>query len=124
MKINILEDNLSEMAYTRGHAIELCSNLSNKFSEHFLKVMKSGIESPDFKHHCSEMQAWFNKVSSIRLKPDSKKITKTNIMDWFITDGRTPEDFIPEEYVDKYEDFCVGLLDGKTVEESFIDILK
>lgn len=123
MKIDILKNNLLEMAYTRGHAIELCSNLSNKFSEHFIKIMKSGIESHDFKHHCSEMQAWFDKVSSIRLKPDSKKITKTNIMDWFITDGRVPEDFIPEEYVDKYEDFCFGLLDGKTVEESISKIL-
>ncbi len=124
MKIDIFENNLLEMAYTRGHAIELCSNLSKKFSEHFLKIMKSGLESPDFNHHCLEMQAWFDKVNSIRLKPNNKKISKTNIIDWFITDGRITEDFIPEQYVDKYEDFCIGLLSGKTVEESFIDILK
>ena len=123
MKIDILENDLLEMSYTRGHAIELCSNLSKKFAEHFIKIMESGLESPDFKHHCSEMQAWFDKVSSIRLSQIVKKISETNIIDWFITDGRMPEDFIPEQYVNKYEDFCIDLLSGKTVEESILKIL-
>lgn len=109
---------LSEQAVERADVILLCMRLGEKFAEHFIKVVTEGKASDDFHHHCSEMQAWFDEVKRKKIKTTKKVITKTNLIDWFFTCGEDIEDFIPEEYIDRYKKLYTGLLStDKSVEE-------
>ena len=102
-----------EMTYDRPDAIDRCSSLGKRFVEHFTKVCKEGINSPDFKHHCQEMQSWWDDVKGIKLKDSKKPISISALNDWFFTLGRDPEDFIPEEYIDFYTKLYLSLLSDR-----------
>ena len=105
---------ITEMATTRSDAIETCINLSKKFVEHFKKGYAEGVTSPTFHHHCSEMQAWWEDAEKIILKTNNKKVSKTNLMDWFFTMGSTPEEFLDDEtMIDVYNDFIIEVLDKR-----------
>lgn len=97
------------MAMVKSDAIELCMNLGKKFVEHFNKVVTEGVDSPSFSHHCDEMQAWYDKVSSIVLKHNNKKIRKDQLWDWFFTIGTDIETLIRTEWIDAYENLYLQL---------------
>lgn len=112
-KVNeILNQELTayEMAYTHTKAMDLCYSLGKKFAEHFIKICKEGKDSNDFTHHCIEMQSWWDEVKDIRLKESKKKISYSDLNDWFFTLGKDPEDFIPEEYLELYSKLYLNLL--------------
>ena len=97
------------MAMVKADAIDLCMNLGKKFVEHFNKVMAEGVDSPSFSHYCDEMQAWYDKVSTIVLKHNNKKIRKDQLWDWFFTVGTDIEELIPTEWLDVYENLYLQL---------------
>ena len=97
------------MAMVKADAIELCMNLGKRFIEHFNKIVAEGAGSPSFPHHCDEMQAWYDKVSSIVLKHNNKKIRKDQLWDWFFTIGADIEGLIPTEHLDAYENLYLQL---------------
>lgn len=112
-KVNeILNQELTayEMAYTYTKAMDLCYSLGKKFAGHFIKICKEGKDSNDFTHHCIEMQSWWDEVKDIRLKESKKKISYSDLNDWFFTLGKDPEDFIPEEYLELYSKLYLNLL--------------
>ena len=85
-KVNeILNQELTayEMAYTHTKAMDLCYSLGKKFAEHFIKICKEGKDSNDFTPHCIEMQSWWDEVKDIRLKESKKKISYSDLNDWF-----------------------------------------
>lgn len=121
----IKEDYLTEMAYKRTDAIDRCFNLGKKFTEHFNTIAKLGKDDVDFKHHCQELQSWYDSVKSIKLKENNKYITRGNLWDWFFTVGQNVEDVILEPYQELYEDFCFTLLSNsnKTIYEILSELL-
>lgn len=105
---------ITEMAYSMSQAIGRCNNLAKQFINHFVKAYKEGVTSPAFHHHCSEMQAWWEDAEKITLKTNNKKVSKTNLMDWFFTMGSTPEEFLDDEtMIDVYNDFIIEVLDKR-----------
>lgn len=113
---------LIEMAYERNDAIERCANLGKQFIEHFKKVVDGGVNDDDFGHHCNEMQVWYNDVKNIVLKYNKKKITNSQLIDWFFTIGSSVEYILDDKYVDFYEDFIIILLNNGSVASSFYEM--
>lgn len=97
---------LDEMATDRVNAIERCYALGKQFIEHFHKVYAEGTNSPDFPHHCSEMNGWLKQVRDIKLKATKKPLTDENLIDWFFTaTGLIDEDngFYTDDEIAMYE---------------------
>lgn len=113
---------INEMALSRSDAISLCLDLGKEFSEHFVKVTTEGTNSENFNHHCSEMQAWFDKIRKIKLKPKSKTLNIEQYVDWFFTAGQNIEDVVGEDNVELYEKLIEGLLNNKN--NKIINIMK
>ena len=115
---------LTETAISRVDAIDKCDQLGKMFVEHFHKVVKEGVYSSTFNHHCAEMQAWYDSARDITLKSSGKVITKTNLIDWFFSMGKHVEAVVEEEYVDTYEKFYIELLHSSiSVKEAFEKVL-
>lgn len=121
-KLNSMEeDYLVEMALSRGEAIDICMSLGKQFANHFNKVCDEGKNCSNFKHHCQEMQSWFNKVKSIKLRHTKRLIQPTNLYDWFFTCGAELEDVVNLCYIDDYEYLVNQLL---CTNNKVFDVLK
>ena len=102
---------LNEMAYTQSEAIDKCAELGQKFAEHFYETYSNGIEDADFSHHCREMQAWYDRVSSIKLKKNNRFIAIDELIDWFFTFGERIYDVFDDNEVNSaYEKFIRHLI--------------
>lgn len=114
------------MSYTQSKAIDRCASLGRQFIDHFHKVVKSGKDDKDFKHHCQEMQFWWEDVRDIVLKHNKKRISRVDLVDWFFTKGSSIEIQIKEPYQELYEELCVSLISdyNNTVEEILDHLLK
>ena len=111
MELNI-DNALYEMSLSRNDAIDRCVSLGDQFAKHFNKVMQEGTDSSDFKHHCHEMQVWYDAAKKITLKPKGKYLTLEYWIDWFFTAGRTVDDLIYPDYTDEYEQLIRSLVLG------------
>ena len=113
--MKIIKDSiqLNEMAYERSDAIDKCASHGKRFIEHFHKIMLEGKDSNTFHHHCSEMQAFYDEVKIIKLKPRSKYISADNLINWFFTIGSDIETVVDEEYQETYEQLCIALLSDR-----------
>ena len=111
---------LDEMSFEKNQAVDIAVELGEQFAKHFVKVMKEGY-SPDFKHHCHQMQVWFDKVKNITIKPKTKHLTIEQWIDWFFTAGQSIELLIPESYQDEYEILIKELIIDK--DRKVIDII-
>lgn len=116
---------LHEMAYERSKAIDRCASLGNQFIKHFIKVYAGGINDRDFEHHCHEMQTWYDEVRDIVLKPKSKQISRTQLIDWFFTAGSTIEvKFKEDEVGDMYEELVLRLVSSRdSVSDIMLELL-
>lgn len=102
---------MNEMAIPRADAIDLCTSLGKNFINHFKEIYIKGKHDVDFKHHCQELQSWYDKINDIVLKQNNKKLSKIQKIDWFFTAGSSLEDiFNNEELENKYEEFILKLL--------------
>lgn len=109
--LKLEEKYLFEMAYNKIDAMERCASLGEKFVEHFHKIYNEP-NSQVINHWCNEMQAWYDSVIKIVLKPKSKHLTRTQMRDWFFTFGSSTVEYfnnikeneIYEEFIDKLED--------------------
>lgn len=110
-----------ESTYKRADAIDRCFNLGKKFTQHFNMIAKLGKDDTDFKHHCQELQSWYDPVRVIRLKESNKTITRSQLWDWFFTVGQDVEDVILPQFTDLYEDFYLELSRGN---RKVVDILE
>jgi len=112
---------LNEMAMPRADAIELCISLGEKFTNHFKEVYELGKNNIDFKHHCQELQSWYDKINEIVLKQNNKKLSKTQKIDWFFTRGSSLENIFNNDNIEKiYEDFIFELMSSNKL---IVDIL-
>lgn len=116
----IKESILNEMAMERSDAINRCMELGKKFIEHFDKIMNNK-RSQSVNRWMNEMQGWFDQVDRIILKPKSKKILFTNLIDWFFTVGSSPEEYLNKN-IEEYNDFIIELYKCKNVKKSFDSI--
>ena len=116
---------LNEMAYERPDAIRLCSELGTEFIEHFHKAVKEGIKSNNFTHHCSEMEAWWERVKWVVLKYNKKQISAAQLKDWFFEAGSSVEFVIEEPYQDVYNKLILNLLldYNKSVQDVLVELL-
>lgn len=114
---------INEMAFHRSEAIDRCCTLGKKFTKHFEKIYMNR-DSESFNHWASEMQAWFNEVHDIVLKHSNKRISTTQLMDWFFTRGSTTELIFHANYdiIDKYEIFITKLLNNLNVKKSLKEV--
>ena len=104
---------LHEMAFDRKEVIDRCFSNGQKFIEHFHKVMKEGKESTDYTHHCVEMQAFWNNVKKLVMKPRSKMIASDDLINWFFTAGSDITNQIEEPYQDIYEKLILTMLNDR-----------
>ena len=111
---------LEEQSFKRSDIIDRCLALGKLFADHFVKIIYLGRDDVDFKHHCQEMQSWYDEIKRLRFKESSKKISKSQIWDWFFTIGQDSEDVVGPDYVEIYENFYLDLVRGN---EKVIDIL-
>lgn len=96
---------LNEMAYERSDAIEHCSTLAKKFVEHFEKIYDESNDEPK-NHWANEMQSWLDDVRGIVLKGKNKRISFSQLVDWFFTRGSSVELMFEDEgKQDKYDEF-------------------
>ena len=116
---------LNEQAMVRADAIDRCNSLGEKFIWHFHKVYTNPNDLSVNHWINEEMQGWLNSVKNIVLKQNNKKLRAIEISDWFLTAGSYPEDIVKEMDVDEleiYDRFCVLILLGNTVEQSFKEL--
>ena len=92
---------IMEMAYSKNDAIEICSSLGKRFLEHFDKIYNEP-KSISRRHWETEMNSWWEKVKSIVLKQNNRKLSISNLHDWFFSAGENPIDFFTGE--DKFEE--------------------
>lgn len=104
---------LAEFAVSRADAITICMSNGRQFMQHFVKVLQDGINGDDFKHHCHEMQTWFDVVKGIKLKGSKKPLSLEQWMDWFFTAGGNIEDEVDVQYIDLYEKLIFQLMSDK-----------
>lgn len=105
---------LNEMAYDRSYVIDKCYSLGTQFIEHFKKTYKLGINDKDFKHHCQEMQTWYDTIKNIVLKYNNKKISNDQLVNWFFTAGSSVEVlFGNDEAGDIYDELIAELISNK-----------
>lgn len=114
---------ISEFAQSRQKIIDDCIALGKQFAHHFNKIMDEGIESLYFKHHCDELQNYFNQVSNTKFKHNNKRLTTENLIDWFFTTGQNTEDIIKEPYVDAYDKLIVYLITNRDNEFDIKEIM-
>lgn len=105
---------LNEMAINKADLIIKCNRLGKVFIKYFIKCLDdiSDQNIERLHHHCKEMQAWWDDVKDDRLKSNNRKLTDTQLIDWFFSAGMIYEDFIPTNDVIKYESFIDILLDN------------
>lgn len=113
---------LNEMAITRSEAIDKCYSFGKQFIEHFHKIMSEGKSADEFKHHCKEMQNFYDYVKQITLKQNNKKLPIDYLINWFFTIGSNVDEVIKEPYVDIYEQLMIRLLQDRMNSKVF-DIL-
>lgn len=114
---------LDEMSISRGEALATCIELGTEFYEHFHKVFVGGTKDRDFKHHCSEMQGWYNSVKKIVLSYNKKTLSKDQLYRWFFLAGsETYVTFNDEREAAMYDQFVKIVLEGD--ERLFSDILE
>ena len=112
---------LNEMALSRQDAIDRCMGLGKKFAEHFDKIYNSK-DKKLIDHWAKEMDAWWDQVKDIRMKPRSKRIYNVDLLDWFFDAGQLATDFMTSDDIfeerEKYEELEYKLLGReKTVVE-------
>ena len=122
---NISKEELIEQALQRKDAVNRCCDLGWEFIKHFHKVVKEGVYSPTFNHHCREMQAWWDKVKNIRVSDNKKLISTDNLINWFFTAGSDIESIIKDEYQNTYSKLMLLLLSdySLSVKEAFKKVL-
>lgn len=112
---------MNEMAMPRADAIELCISLGERFIEHFKEIYEKGKDDIDFKHHCQELQSWYDKINKIVLKQSNKSLSKTQKIDWFFTCGSSLENiFNNSEMEDVYEEFIFTLISSNETIENIL----
>jgi len=114
---------LKEMAIERADAIEICLSLGKKFIEHFHKLYAEGKNSPDFNHHCAEMQAWYDKCRILTLKNTKRMISSSNLIDWFFEAGGSIDEnngFTSYDEASAYEEFMLALLANRGLTVKFV----
>lgn len=98
-----------EFATDRMDVIGRCQSLGKQFAEHFHKIYTQ--HKAYFKHHCIEMQSWYDSVKVFRFKSNKKRISKTQLYDWFFTACQIVEDLFEDVSEQKtYEAFVQELL--------------
>ena len=119
MKFNTL----NEMAYDRSYVIDKCYSLGMQFIKHFKKVYSLGINDKDFKHHCQEMQSWYDTVKNMVLRYNNKRISNDQLINWFFTAGSSTEVlFGNDEAGDIYGELIGELISNKR-NNKVVDIL-
>lgn len=107
---------LNEMAKSRNQVIDKCSELGEKFIEHFHKIYLRPNDI-NFNHWCEEMEAWFNNVRKLKLKMDkNRELLDSELRDWFFTVGadyKTVIENANEDEEKSYDDFCTKLFANK-----------
>lgn len=108
---------LIEMSMSRLDAIDKCVQVASQFATHFEKALSDKrSKSNDFIHHCTELNAFWNQVKDIKLKPKNKSITDVNLIDWFFTGGQDITDMVSEDNEEIYNKFINILLRDRNVD--------
>jgi hypothetical protein len=77
---------LFEMARSRKDAKDIVTDLSPQIFTHLIKLYV--FNSPENRDHwLKELNAWFNKIDDIHLKPSNQKPDWRTIYDWMIYDS-------------------------------------
>lgn len=104
---------MAEFAYSAVKIRQDCRSLGRKFIEHWNKLY-ADIQNKNFKlakHHCQEMQTWWNDIKNLKYKHNKKVVTDEELYDSFFTCGQFSEDFIKDKQsLDVYESKLIPVM--------------
>ena len=114
---------IEDMALTRADCIQACLDNAPVFIEHFHKIFMSPKDI-NVNHWCDEMYAKYKKVSELVLKNKNKRISDTQLEDWFFTKGSSVEVLFPDNINEQktYVKYYKELLRCKDVKNAFVNI--
>ena len=113
---------ISDFAYSRQKSIDVCWTLGIQFIKHFDKIYHNST-SQNVNHWISEMDAWYKKVKSIKLKSNNKELLMGDLRDHFFTACALPEDYMtnPDYKEEKaYDTFVENLIRNNDIRLSLI----
>lgn len=107
-----------EMAYSRTDAMDRCQSLGKQFLAHFNKIYNDP-SSESREHWETEMDNWWNQVKNIVLKQNNRRLSVSNLHDWFFSAGQNPTDFFTSDNIfdeeDCYDKLYLSLLQDRDI---------
>lgn len=107
-----------EMAYSRTDAMDRCQSLGKQFLTHFNKIY-TDPSNESREHWEMEMDNWWSQVKNIVLKQNNRKLSISNLHDWFFSAGQNPIDFFTSENKfdeeDCYDQLYLNLLQNRDI---------
>lgn len=79
---NLVEEVLREQAKTRAEAESKITNLGEIIIQHLIKVLAFGPNCSTYNHWMNELNAWFEAIWNIKLKPKSYRPPLYDIKRW------------------------------------------
>ena len=106
---------LNEMAMPRADVIYSSSRAGKVFLVHFDKLIKDfdSLSRLDLKHHCQEMQSWWDYVRGLTFKHNKKHVSDEDMKDWFFSAGGDFTEVLDKETCLKYEQLIKEMLKNR-----------
>ena len=121
--LNKLNIPVESMAYPRSKAVSLVEFLARSINEHLINCYLGNNTHKCWNHWLKELTAWFNKISSIKCKPNNKSLDKNTLRRIFITEDLDDEVNLKhiEEYMSIKEDLNLRNEEPKVLWKRFED---
>lgn len=101
----MIEDFLTkEEQKKRSNSYAHCIGLGKNFIEHFHKIY-TNPDSSDTNHWLSEMEAWFNKASTIILSQSKRFLTDDDFYQWFLVYDSDYKTIVPSATEQEENDY-------------------
>lgn len=105
-----MNESINSSAVDKAAAIERCRHLGRRFVKYFINLTRETSLGVSFNYCCKEMQILYDEAESVVLNYTNKKLSNTQLSDWFLTCGEAVEDIITNKYIDVYEEFIAVIL--------------
>lgn len=121
-----MNESINISAVDKAAAIERCRHLGGRFVKYFINLTRETSLGASFNYCCKEMQILYDEAESVVLNYTNKKLSNTQLSDWFLTCGETTENLMSNKYTDIYEDFIATIIYKRTKQDdvSIFDIAK
>lgn len=110
-----------EMAYSRKKAWETVSHLAGPISLHVIKLLTMP-ESLDRSHWKKEISNWLFEIQQIILKPQNKRLTFENYLEWLVKEPEYNANMAIEQLKQHYQSEKIVV--SPSLQEDFLTVMK